>query len=75
VYANFGEFLFHALGWSKGMKKGQSCFESRPSATFANHYFFCTLLCLPHPVVKNHLYCCGRGLPPVSIAPVVTTAL
>ena len=33
---------------NKGKKKGQSCFEPRPSATFANHYFFfCTLLCLP----------------------------
>jgi hypothetical protein len=38
---------------NKGIWKGQGCFELRPSATFANHYyfsfFFCTLDVLTSP--------------------------
>ena len=38
---------------NKGIRKGQGCFELRPSATFANHYyysfFFCTLVGLTSP--------------------------
>src|SRR5215208_4426165 len=39
---------------NKGIRKGQGCFELRPSATFAYHYyfffsFFCTFVGLTSP--------------------------
>jgi hypothetical protein len=34
---------------NKDIRKGRGCFEPRPSATFADHYFFCTLVVLTSP--------------------------
>ena len=59
---------------NKDIRKGQCCYA--PALRYV-----CQPLLLLHPccayltVVKNHLYCCGRGLPTESIAPVLTTAL
>ena len=71
LHRDFREFLFYDVR-EQGRQKGPEPSEKpQPSAIAAYHYSFT----LNYPTVKNHLYCCGRGLAARSLAPVVTTAL
>jgi hypothetical protein len=44
----FGESSFHALGRIRAIGRAKAA-TLRPSATFADHYFFCTLVVLTSP--------------------------
>jgi hypothetical protein len=48
VKVDFEEFAFHALGWIRARGRAKAA-TPRPSATFADHYFFCTLVVLTSP--------------------------